>query len=146
MPVHQFIFQAGTLAARAQVAHIGPLIHLAADAYTAGGEGLDSRGRDQIAADILPHALSLCQEFQACAVDSLAWSCLHPAPGELVAMAQAGGTSLSIRISTTARPTRNEFTIAGARGTIHSAGAGGSVRERLACVRALRTARARRRS
>jgi predicted dehydrogenase len=119
MPVHQFAFQDGMRTARAQAALIAPLLHVAATAYTAGGEGLDGHGRDLLAADILPHALSLCQEFVPCGVDSLAWSVLHPAPGELEAMAQTDSTLLSIRISTAARPTRNEFMVSGARGTIH---------------------------
>jgi predicted dehydrogenase len=119
MPVHQFVFQDGMRTALAQAAVIAPLIHLAATAYTAGGEELDPRGRDQLAADILPHALSLCQEFVPRGVDSLQWSVLRPAPGELQATAHTAGTSLSIRISTAARPTRNEFTVSGAQGTIY---------------------------
>ena len=119
MPVHQFVFQDGMRTALAQAALIAPLIHLAATAYTAGGDVLNGPGRDQLAADILPHALSLCQEFVSCGVDSLQWSVLHPASGELEAIGHAAGTSLSIRISTSARPTRNEFTVSGARGTVH---------------------------
>lgn len=118
MPVHQFVFQDGMRMARAQAARLAPLMQLTATAYTAGGDSLDGFGRDALTADILPHALSLFQELVP-GVDSLQWSCLHPAPGALEAIAHAAGASLAIRISTAARPTRNEFIIACEYGTIH---------------------------
>src|SRR5215831_14289912 len=47
----------------AQLSQLAPLVHLELMALTAGGEDMDAVGRDQLVADILPHALAL---FQRC--------------------------------------------------------------------------------
>ncbi|MEP7199454.1 MAG: Gfo/Idh/MocA family oxidoreductase [Chloroflexota bacterium] len=120
VPVHQFIFQDGVQRTRAHIHTLAPIVHMELTAVTAGADGADNRARDQLAADILPHALSLFQYFLPRGVDDIAGLALHPAPGELRALARFDDISLAITISTHGRPTRNEFTLIGARGTLHA--------------------------
>ncbi len=120
IPVHQFVFQDGIHLALTRLTDIAPLVQLDFTAATAGAEGADDSGRDQLVADVLPHALSLFQRFLPDGLDGVQWVVQHPAPGELRALAQAQHISLSITLSTRARPTRNTFTLMGTRGTIQA--------------------------
>ncbi len=111
-PVHQFVFQVGLQRALTQLARIAPLVHIAFSAFTAGGSD------DQLVADVLPHALALFACVAPSSLDSAAWQTQHPRAGELRAWAEVNECSLAINISTHARPTQNQLSIVGARGTI----------------------------
>ncbi len=119
MPVHQFIFQSGVRAALTRLPHLAPLAHLEMTAMTAGGEGMDDAACDQLVADIVPHALALFQRCLPNGLDGVEWIVRRPGVGELRAWGQSGDTSLAIIISTRGRPTRNDLTIIGARGSAH---------------------------
>ncbi len=118
-PVHQFAFQDGAAKAEKNLARIGRLVHLEANICSAGGAGFDAAQLDQIAADILPHPLSLMQKFLGTGVSEVEWNVLRPASGELRIFGQTRETSVSIFISMNARPTGNSFHLFGSEGAIH---------------------------
>jgi predicted dehydrogenase len=119
IPTHQFLFQRGVLEALDGVRDIGPLVHVELTAFSAGAGDRQGAERDRIAAEILPHPLSLLARLPLTGPASLAWHAEHPAPGELLATASAGGVAVSLLISLRARPTRNHLRLAGENGTIH---------------------------
>lgn len=118
-PAHQFAFQKGVEKAKKMMPHIGKKIHLQATVCSAGG-GANAPAEilDSIAADILPHPLSLFQFFLNELLPEENWRAFRPQRGELRIDGQAREISLSIFISMNARPTTNSFKIIGTRGTI----------------------------
>lgn len=117
-PVHQFAFQDGVLAAREWLPRLGRLVHIESTFYSAGGEGCDGEQLDAIVADILPHPLSLMQMFLPGGLTENNWTSLRPGQGELRALGEINGVSLSIFISMNARPTVANFQITGTNATI----------------------------
>lgn len=118
-PVHQFTFQDGVLKAVRYLPRIGELVHLEGVFCSAGGTDLSSDGLDQLVADILPHPLSLMQMFLPARLPESEWLTVRPRDGELRAVCETSGVSLSILISTSGRPTVCSFQVVGTRGTIH---------------------------
>ena len=118
-PVHQFAFQTGVEKAKKWMSRIGQTIHLQATVCSAGGEGFGVEQLDVIAADILPHPLSLFQVVLNEILPEENWEIFRPRPGELRVFNQVRETSLSIFVSMNARPTTNSFQIVGTNGTIH---------------------------
>lgn len=124
-PVHQFIFQDGVLKARKSLPRIGQLIHMEVTLCSAGGAGLASAGTtdktplDEIAADILPHPLSLMHVFLPNGLPEENWMTVRPGHGEFRAVCEISGITLSVFISMHARPTECSFKIIGTDGTIH---------------------------
>jgi predicted dehydrogenase len=119
VPTHQFLFQTGVLDALAALSAIAPLVQVEHRACTAGAVGRDDRGRDDVVAEILPHALALLHRLLPGCLGALTWQVLKPAPGEMLATAAAGGVGCSILVSTAGRPTRNVLRLIGGGGTIH---------------------------
>ncbi len=118
-PVHQFVFQEGVTKAKELLPQIGRLVHLQANICSAGGTGLDAHQVDTIAADILPHPLSLMQTFLDDDLTAQDWSIFRPQSGELRVSGEAREISLGIFISMSSRPTLNSFQLFGTAGTIH---------------------------
>jgi predicted dehydrogenase len=118
-PVHQFLFQDGALHAKASLPRIGRMVHLQSAFCSAGGAGQGDEQLDVIAADILPHPLSLMQAFLPTGLPESGWEITRPCGGELRVSGEASGISLSILVSMRARPTLCSFQIFGADGTIH---------------------------
>lgn len=118
-PVHQFVFQRGMQRALAQLASIGPLRHVDVTICSAGATGATDAVREQVAADILPHPLSLVQRVLAARVADLGWVVHQPVPGDVRTATACGETTVSILISMSGRPTTNAMRLIGARGTIH---------------------------
>lgn len=118
-PVHQFAFQDGAAKAKENLPKIGRLVHLGAQICSAGGANSGVEQLDRIAADILPHPLSLLQKFLDIEVSEIEWNILRPAAGELRIFGQTREISLSIFISLNSRPTTNSFHLLGANGAIH---------------------------
>ena len=119
LPVHQFPFQSGVAKAKTFIPKIGQIIHMQASICSAGGAGLDVEERDVIAADILPHPLSLFQSVFNDVLPKENWVVTRPDSGELRIEGLTRGISLSIFVSMNARPTSNSFHIFGTNGTIH---------------------------
>jgi predicted dehydrogenase len=104
-PTHQYAFQASVAGAAAWLTGAGPLRHVAFDICSAGA--MNGLNPDDVAADILPHPLSMVQQMLPTAdVAALDWACVRPAPGEWLASAPTEGATLIIRISMNGRPTR----------------------------------------
>ncbi len=118
-PVHQFLFQRGVLTAAARLPSLGPLRHLEMEVCSAGAER-PGASRDEVALEILPHALALAARFSARAVDEGEWRCGHPADGELHLTGTVGGVGVSARISMRGRPPVNRLRLVAERGTIHA--------------------------
>jgi predicted dehydrogenase len=117
-PVHQYLFQAGIRRARVLLPRFGPILRVEATACSAGGRARPPAELSRIAADILPHPLSVLDELLEEGVDDLEWSARMDRPGELHALAQADGVTASIYVSMSGRPTRNEMRVIAARGTV----------------------------
>jgi predicted dehydrogenase len=115
-PVHQFPFQAGFLAALDRIPVMGPLRQVSYATCSAGAEGQDAASTARVAAEILPHPLSLFARLWP-AIANVEWSVRGPAAGEIRALGQVDDVGLSISISMSGRPTMNEIQLIGARGT-----------------------------
>lgn len=118
-PVHQFLFQKGAQKAKKAIPFIGRLIHIGSTICSAGGKDLSPEQNDLIAADILPHPLSLMQSFIPNCISDMSWTMVCPDYGEFRAFCKTKETSLSIFISMHARPTECSLWIVGTNGTIH---------------------------
>lgn len=118
-PVHQFLFQRGTLAALDAIEEIGPIVMLHSELFTAGASSRDESGRDELITSVLPHPLSLIERFLPGSLATAQWSTVRAGPGELVAISVAAHTTVTITVSTRSRPTSNSVKIVGERGTIH---------------------------
>lgn len=118
-PTHQFAFQKSVEKAKKLVSAIGDVIHLKAIICSAGGAGHSAGKLNEIAADILPHPLSLFQSFLNNPLDKESFSSFQPQDGELRINGRAEKISLEIFISLNVRPTINSFQIFGSEGSIH---------------------------
>jgi len=117
-PVHQFLFQRGTMAAAAELERLGPLRHLAMDVCSAGAEQTPE-SRDEIAIEILPHVLALASRFCGAPITEGAWECRRPAAGEVLVLATVGAVGVSARISMRGRPPVNRLLLVAEGGTVH---------------------------
>ena len=118
-PVHQFLFQNGVQTALKCLSGIGRLIYIKGTLCSSGGRGEPLERLDAIAQDILPHPLSLMQAFLPNGISQAEWMTLRSGDGELLAISEASGISLSVFISLNARPTECSLVAAGTEGTIH---------------------------
>ncbi len=118
-PVHQFAFQPGVVKARKLLPKIGKIVHMHVTICSAGGEGFEAEQLDLIAADILPHPLSLFQAVLNNLLSDENWEVSRPRGGELRIEGYERETSFSIFISMNARPTNNSLQIFGTKGTIN---------------------------
>lgn len=118
-PAHQFIFQTGAEKAKKLLPRAGRTIHLQATICSAGADGLSGEHLNSIAADILPHPLSLFQFFTDETLSTENWRIYRPQSGEMRIFGSLRETSLSIFVSMNSRPAINSFQIFGANGTIH---------------------------
>lgn len=121
-PVHQFIFQDGIQRLQTWLPDAGDVIQFSCIIRSAGGAGLDSNELDVLAADILPHPLSILQCLMPGSLETH-WLVNRPAPGELrVTGTHCGygteGIGLSIEVSLNARPTQNSLSIAARKATL----------------------------
>lgn len=117
--VHQFLFQEGVRKVKRLLSKIGRMIHIESTICSAGADGFAGRQRDLIAADILPHPLSLMQFFLPGDIPCEDWTTDRVDCGEFRAFAKTSQISLSIFISMNARPTECSMEIKGTNGTIY---------------------------
>lgn len=119
IPVHQFLFQPGLRRLLSGRDSFGALVRCVFEAHSAGAEltGLDP---DELVAEILPHPLALFSRLAPAGISQLRWAAMRPAAGELRAVAEAGGTSFEIAISSRGRPTRLTFDLVGTTASGHA--------------------------
>jgi len=117
-PVHQYAFQRSVEQAIAALPSIGTVRRVAFDIRSAGG-GDDTGSHDRIAAEIMPHPLSIIQRLlPGIDVGALDWTLERAAPGEWLALSTSEGVLLSIAISMGGRPTRFATIVSGTGGTV----------------------------
>lgn len=117
-PVHQYAFQRSVEQAVAALPSIGTVRRIAFDIRSAGG-GDDADSHDRIAADIVPHPLSIIQRMlPGIDVGILGWTLERVVPGEWLASASCDGVLLSIAISLGGRPTHFGTIASGTGGTV----------------------------
>lgn len=117
-PVHQFLFQPGALRAAALLPSLGALLHVEAEVASTGAER-STASADEVALEILPHALAFAARFCPAAIDGARWTSERARTGELFAHATVGGAHVAARISMGGRPPVNALRIVAEGGTIH---------------------------
>ena len=117
-PVHQYAFQRSVEQTLRALPLLGSLRRIGFDIRSAGG-GNHAGDRDGIAAEILPHPLSIIQRLlPGVDIGAVGWTLQCSAPGEWLASAHSNGVMLSIAISMGGRPTRFATTVSGTNGTV----------------------------
>jgi predicted dehydrogenase len=117
VPVHQTLCQDGVR--RALTWSTGRTLRLFDYCTCSAGAADASPSRaDAVAAEILPHPLSLIDAFRPGALEAITWTVHRPAPGELAATGAAGALIVRLLVSMHARPTRHDLTISSDSGTI----------------------------
>lgn len=117
-PVHQYAFQRSVEEAITVLPLIGAVRRITFDIRSAGG-GDVVHSYDRIAAEIIPHPLSIIQRLlPGTDVGALGWALQRSNPGEWLASATSDGVMLSIAISMSGRPTRFSTLISGTMGTV----------------------------
>ena len=116
-PVHQFLFQAGVATATRALSEIGPIVHFEYAACSAGAAH-DASTSDDVAADILPHPLSLARRLLGGRLVDFEWLVVRPREGELRIVGRRAGVSISVLISMHGRPTESAFRVIGERGSV----------------------------
>jgi predicted dehydrogenase len=118
-PTHQYLFQPGFARLASALSRLAPILHVDTVACSAGGEGRDAAGRDEVVAEVLPHPLAVLERLVPGGVGALPWSAARARPGELRATAATGGMDVGVLVSLAGRPTANELRLVGAGGTAH---------------------------
>ena len=118
-PVHQFPFQRGVQRIVDALPRLGTILHAQVVACSAGALD-DPTARDRVAFDILPHPLSLFATVLHAPIAATEWHVRHPMPGELLATATSGQTTLTALVSMSGRPTTNSFRLIGTGGTAYA--------------------------
>jgi len=118
MPVHQFVYQRGVRSATALLPEIGPLRQISFTACSAGATGGAPAEADRVAAEILPHPLSLLAHLMPGSLDLAAWQVNRPAAGEWLVQAESHGVGIQLLVSMGGRPPRNELALIGEHGSV----------------------------
>ncbi len=118
-PVHQQVFQRGVSRAALLLPQIGTVVDVEAVFCSAGAAKLPPAGQDAIAADILPHPLSIFGRLFGRDLAMAGLVARRPAAGEQRVSWESRGTAFSVSISMNGRPTRSDVRITGTDGTLH---------------------------
>ncbi len=118
VPVHQFVHQRGIRDAREILARIGPLRQVNFTACSAGATGGTPAQADRVAAEILPHPLSLVAHLLPGVLGQVDWQVNRPVPGEWLVQAAAQGVGIHILVSMGGRPPVNELRLIGEGGSV----------------------------
>lgn len=117
-PVHQLVFQDGVRHAQQWIQRCGMLRLLDYRLCSAGATASEAPA-DRIAADVLPHPLSLFEVLAPGGVAAVqAWGVSHPSPGELNAVGVAGEAVCRIFVSMHGRPPCHELMLVADGGTL----------------------------
>jgi predicted dehydrogenase len=119
-PVHQFLYQPGIVSAARWLTELGAIRHFEMVACSAGADRGTGDEREQVARDILPHGLALARRLLGARWLKSGWYLPPGAAGEIRASTSCEGTSISLMVSMSARPTENSLTIRCDRGTVRA--------------------------
>lgn len=118
-PVHQFPFQPAVTRLRDRLARLGTLVRVEYATATAAGAGQSGAARRALLREIAPHPLSL---FRAVLGEELArgdWGIFRSTADELEFGGTLGAIPVHALLDLRARPTRNQLTVSGTRGTAY---------------------------
>ena len=120
-PVHQYVFQDGMICAAGSLPRIGRPLHCDATICSAGGSHMRDEQLDDLAAEILPHPLSLLDTLFPGTLAGIDWMHVRSGSGEWRIMGTSADTdvSISILVSLHSRPTQSSLRLTGTEGTIH---------------------------
>jgi predicted dehydrogenase len=116
-PVHQFLFQSGTLRILQVLPRLGDLRHVDLTICSAGADGQSDAVRDQLAFDILPHPLSLLALVLGPRFADVKWDARRAAAGELRLSGVTAGASVGVVVSMSGRPTVNVLRVVAEHGS-----------------------------
>jgi predicted dehydrogenase len=119
IPVHQFVFQEGFQKLLELLPDLGRVRHIDFHAVSAGADPGSLAERAAVAADILPHPLSLLARLLEEPVDLIRWHVASPEPGEVRATATCNRVCAGILVSMTGRPTGTGLRLIADAGTVH---------------------------
>jgi predicted dehydrogenase len=118
VPVHQFPFQDGALVLIDRLPEIGPVVHIDVSTASAGATVSPGAGADAIAAEILPHFLSLTRRLLGVRLADQQWSVTRFREGEWQVVGLIGdAASVTFLVSMAARPTFAELRLLGEHGS-----------------------------
>jgi predicted dehydrogenase len=116
-PVHQFLFQSGTLRILDRLPRLGDVRHVDLTICSAGADGQPDAVRDQVAFDILPHPISVIARVLGPRFADVEWDARRSAAGELRLSGVAAGASVGVIVSMSGRPTVNVLRVVAERGS-----------------------------
>jgi hypothetical protein len=103
-PVHQFVFQRGTLRMYRMLPRLGAMRHVDLVICSAGADGQSDAVRDQVAFDTLPHPFSLLVRLLGSQFAEISWTVAHAGAGELRLSGVAPGVTAGLVVSMSGRP------------------------------------------
>lgn len=116
-PVHQYAFQAGIETILRDRHRIGEAVLIDLAFFSAGAVGRPAADLAGIAADILPHPLSIVQRLCTGPLPAAPlWQIAQPGPGTFALQTALGSALVRITLSLTARPTRATLDLFGTSG------------------------------
>jgi len=118
-PVHQFVYQRGIREVLASRRGLGEILHVRFQVCSAGAADRPQEDADVIAAEILPHPLSLLERISPGSLDRMTWRAVHPRQGEIGVLGADASLSTTIIVSMGGRPTANEMSVIGTRASAH---------------------------
>jgi predicted dehydrogenase len=117
-PVHQYAFQRGVEQIRDSLHRVGDNALIDLDFRTAGAVGCDPADYARIAADILPHPISILQRLVPSAADGpVNWQISGQPNGTFTLSKVADSALIRITISLMARPTCATLAVSGSKGS-----------------------------
>lgn len=119
-PVHQFLYQTGTMRFVESRPTLGAIRQITSLICSAGASSGKDADHDRLAFDILPHPLSLAVRTVSSGLGNAHWQTARSAAGEIQVIGAVDGIAIGILVSTHSRPTRNSFRVAGDLATWHS--------------------------
>lgn len=120
-PVHQYARQRSVGAVTRRLGELGGIVEVELRFLSAGGDGLQAEALPSLAADILPHPVSVMQRlFASAAVETLGWRIEEHADRSWQLTARHGTTGLRIVIGLAARPACATLSLSGRTGTFHA--------------------------
>lgn len=120
-PAHQYAFQRSVEKIRSDIQKLGEITRIDLRFYSAGGVRTDVNALAEIAADILPHPVSILQRLLLDQqISDLHWKLHSARPGEWMLDASAGAIALRISVGLLGRPTCAELTMTGTGGSFEA--------------------------
>ena len=120
-PSHQYAFQRSVNKTINQLKRAGEVITVDLKFCTAGGAGFDPSSFPLLAADILPHPLSILQRiFPSKQISKSEWRLASSRNGDWEISTQIDRTRIRITLSLLARPTVASLIVAGTKGSFEA--------------------------